>query len=117
MERLNRRQFLKTTARNAAAVSLAGIAGFHLPEITAADDALESNPAARIESWIQEYTATSPRNSLRNSENEKAWELLTPILNNWQSYKKHLSQYKVGTWGPKEADELLNKDKRAWRRL
>jgi len=53
----------------------------------------------------------------RSDENEKAWELLSPILNNWQSNKKHLSQYKVGTWGPKEADDLLNKEGRAWRRL
>ena len=108
MERLNRRQFLKTTARNAAAVSLAGIAGFHLSEITAADDALESNPAARIESWIQEYTATSPRNSLRNSENEKAWE--EPLVGFsrgddpiFQQYKEHVGPFH---WTPLEIFQL-----------
>ncbi|MEJ2110363.1 MAG: twin-arginine translocation signal domain-containing protein [Acidobacteriota bacterium] len=74
MVQLNRRGFLKTSAQSAAAAGLAGIAGVRLSEATAIDDALENDTAARIESWVKDYTATSPRNSIRNSENEKAWE-------------------------------------------
>jgi len=53
----------------------------------------------------------------RSDENQKAWELLTPILQSWQNKKIKVPQYKVGTWGPEEADVLLKKDNRAWRRL
>ena len=53
----------------------------------------------------------------RSDENEKAWELLTPILHYWQNNKNRVPQYNIGSWGPKEADDLLNKENRAWRRL
>ena len=105
---LNRRRFLKTSAQGATAASLAGIAGFRLSEVSAADDALESNPAARIETWIKEYTATSPRNSLRNSENEKAWE--EPLVGFsrgddpiFQQYKEYVGPFH---WTPLEIFQL-----------
>jgi epoxyqueuosine reductase QueG len=104
----DRRKFLKASARSAAVASLAGIAGFRPPEMSAADNALESNPAERIESWIREYTATSPRNSLRNSENEKAWE--EPLVGFssgddpvFQRYKEHVGPFH---WTPLEIYQL-----------
>jgi epoxyqueuosine reductase len=105
---LNRRRFLKTSAQSATAASLAGIAGFRLSEVAAADDALESNPAARIESWIKDYIATSPRNSIRNSENEKAWE--EPLVGFSGGDDPIFKQYKeyVGPfhWTPLEIFQL-----------
>jgi glucose-6-phosphate 1-dehydrogenase len=47
-----------------------------------------------------------------------AWQLLTPVLDRWREDKdKGLAFYESGSWGPKEADELLERDGRAWRRL
>ena len=54
----------------------------------------------------------------RADESEMAWELVNPILDRWQELGQvKMPQYKVGTWGPSEADELLKKSGRTWRRL
>jgi glucose-6-phosphate 1-dehydrogenase len=53
----------------------------------------------------------------RNDEVERAWEILDPILKAWASGDGGpLHFYGAGTWGPPAADELLERDGRAWRR-
>jgi glucose-6-phosphate 1-dehydrogenase len=53
----------------------------------------------------------------RNDEVERAWEILDPILDAWASGEGGaLHLYPAGSWGPPEADELLERDGRAWRR-
>ena len=53
----------------------------------------------------------------RNDEVERAWEILDPILQAWASGTGGpLHFYAAGTWGPPAADELLERDGRAWRR-
>jgi glucose-6-phosphate 1-dehydrogenase len=53
----------------------------------------------------------------RNDEVERAWEILDPILSAWESGDGGpLHFYGAGTWGPPAADELLERDGRAWRR-
>ena len=46
---------------------------------------------------------------------EAAWALVDPILNYFQSNKPKFPNYAAGTWGPHEADELLERDGRHWR--
>ena len=46
---------------------------------------------------------------------EATWTLMTPILEAWQSQQKDFPNYAAGTWGPKESDDLLARDGRAWR--
>jgi glucose-6-phosphate 1-dehydrogenase len=46
---------------------------------------------------------------------EAAWALVDPILNYFQSNKPKFPNYAAGTWGPNEADELLEHDGRHWR--
>ena len=51
----------------------------------------------------------------RNDEIETAWSLIDPILAGWQSPgAPPLAIYEPGSWGPREADELLARDGRAW---
>jgi glucose-6-phosphate 1-dehydrogenase len=47
---------------------------------------------------------------------ETGWKVVTPILEEWE-HNQHipLANYAAGTWGPKEADELLQRDGRRWR--
>ena len=53
----------------------------------------------------------------RADEVERAWEILDPILNAWESgHGGPLHFYAAGSWGPPAADELLERDGRAWRR-
>ncbi|MFQ5656472.1 MAG: glucose-6-phosphate dehydrogenase [Candidatus Methylomirabilales bacterium] len=47
---------------------------------------------------------------------EIAWELAMPILEAWQQPARNFPNYEAGTWGPKEADEFLERDGRRWRR-
>jgi glucose-6-phosphate 1-dehydrogenase len=46
---------------------------------------------------------------------EAAWALVDPILDYFQSNKPKFPNYAAGTWGPREADELLERDGRNWR--
>jgi glucose-6-phosphate 1-dehydrogenase len=61
---------------------------------------------------------------IRRDEVELAWERVSRVLDGWQMQESaakgqeksfKLSKYAAGTWGPKEADELLAKDGRRWR--
>ena len=47
---------------------------------------------------------------------EVAWELAMPILQAWQQPASNFPNYEAGSWGPKEADELIERDGRRWRR-
>jgi len=54
----------------------------------------------------------------RRDEVEEAWAFIDPIEQAWQEQKdKGLYFYSSGSWGPDEADDLLARDGRAWRRL
>ena len=54
----------------------------------------------------------------RSDEVEAAWEIVDPILEGWQSMPPpKFPNYEAGTWGPGEADELIERDGRQWRRL
>jgi len=51
----------------------------------------------------------------RNDEVEAAWSFLSPILEGCaQAPPGPLPGYPAGSWGPKEADELIAADGRAW---
>jgi len=45
-----------------------------------------------------------------------SWRLFTPVLENWASEKaKNFPNYKSGTWGPEEANVLVERNGRKWR--
>ena len=54
----------------------------------------------------------------RRDEVEQAWTLATPILEYWaRQPRPQFPNYEAGTWGPPEADALIQRDGRRWRRL
>ena len=55
----------------------------------------------------------------RRDEVEEAWTFIDTIEHAWAAKKDApaLFFYPAGSWGPDEADELLARDGRAWRRL
>jgi glucose-6-phosphate 1-dehydrogenase len=53
----------------------------------------------------------------RIDETEVAWSLIDTILHDWGDTNMPLARYEPGTWGPKEADTLIERDGRTWRRL
>ncbi len=55
---------------------------------------------------------------MRRDAVEAAWAFVMPILEAWEASKsKYLPEYRAGTWGPLEADRLIEADGRHWRTL
>ena len=48
---------------------------------------------------------------------ETSWNVVSTIQDVWQAlpYRK-FPNYEAGTWGPQEADDLMARDGREWRR-
>jgi glucose-6-phosphate 1-dehydrogenase len=47
---------------------------------------------------------------------EVGWTVVMPILDVWKALApRNFPNYAAGSWGPKEADELIQKDGRKWR--
>jgi len=46
---------------------------------------------------------------------EAAWAFLEPVLDVWEHRGRSVSFYPAGSWGPREADDLLSRDGRRWR--
>jgi glucose-6-phosphate 1-dehydrogenase len=54
----------------------------------------------------------------RADEVEEAWGIVDPIIETWaDGGPPDFPSYAAGTWGPPEADELLERDGRRWRRI
>lgn len=53
---------------------------------------------------------------MRSGELEAAWEFVTPILEAWQAPSPPIAIYSAGTWGPPEADRLIDENFGGWRR-
>ena len=55
----------------------------------------------------------------RSDEVEEAWRVVTPALMAWESSNEQelVPKYEAGTWEPAEAELLINRDGRKWRRL
>jgi glucose-6-phosphate 1-dehydrogenase len=50
----------------------------------------------------------------RSEEVEASWRVIDPLEQFWADSEPNL--YRAGEWGPKEADEMLARDGRSWRR-
>jgi glucose-6-phosphate 1-dehydrogenase len=55
----------------------------------------------------------------RIDETELAWQLVDSVERGWSRQRQAaaMPQYEPGTWGPKEADALIERDGRTWRKL
>jgi glucose-6-phosphate 1-dehydrogenase len=48
---------------------------------------------------------------------ERGWEIVTPVLDAWKAPAEDFPNYEAGSWGPKSAFEVMEKDGGEWRRL
>jgi glucose-6-phosphate 1-dehydrogenase len=47
---------------------------------------------------------------------EAGWSVVTPMLDVWKALPpRNFPNYSPGSWGPKEADDLLERDGRHWK--
>ena len=52
---------------------------------------------------------------LRLDEVEWAWRVVDPILREWQSSRDYINTYPAGTWGPRDANRLFEREDQFWR--
>ena len=49
---------------------------------------------------------------------EAGWSVVDPVLDVWKALPpRRFPNYAAGSWGPKESDELLQRDEREWRTI
>ena len=80
--------------------------------------AFGTKPSNAYERLIRDCLSGDQTLYSRRDAVEAAWAIIDNILNRWGNEKKKpISKYDAGSWGPKEADELLEKDGRKWKIL
>jgi glucose-6-phosphate 1-dehydrogenase len=49
---------------------------------------------------------------------EAGWSVVEPVIDVWKALPpRSFPNYATGTWGPNEADELIERDGRQWRKI
>lgn len=106
---INRREFMKVTAQGVAVTGLAGLVPISGVTAIAAETPKKEIDTAWITSFIKDYVATSPNNSIRNVENERAWD--EPLVGFssgadpiYQFFKDDIGSF---YWTPVEAFKLI----------
>lgn len=74
-------------------------------------------PPEAYERLLLDCMLGDPTLFTRIDETLLAWKLVDTIVAGWSKDRAPLPQYEPGTWGPKEADNLIERDGRTWRRL
>jgi glucose-6-phosphate 1-dehydrogenase len=74
----------------------------------------DAHPA--YETLLLDCMIGDPTLFTRSDEVEMAWEIIDPVLQYWDQHSDAaLPTYPAGSWGPKEADQLLDGDHTRWR--
>jgi glucose-6-phosphate 1-dehydrogenase len=75
---------------------------------------LEEPPDA-YERLLLDAMVGDPTLFIRSDEVDQAWQIVDPILDAWAEPGTPLASYPAGTWGPIEADQLIEREGRHWR--
>ena len=75
---------------------------------------LEESPDA-YERLLLDAMVGDPTLFIRSDEVDAAWRIVQPLLDAWESGSAPLAGYASGSWGPRQADILIERDGRRWR--
>ena len=79
-------------------------------------DYFNSNPTTGYETLIYDCAIGDATLFQRSDNVELGWSVVKPILDVWQNLPYgRFPNYEAGSWGPIEADQLLERDGRKWR--
>lgn len=78
------------------------------------EEAFMTKGVEAYEKILQDIFAGDQMLFNRSDELGSSWEFITKILKGWESQKSEVISYEQGTWGPKEASDLIEKDGRKW---
>ncbi len=80
-------------------------------------DHFGSMPSTGYERLLYDCIMGDPTLFQRADMVETSWCLVAPVLDGWKALPpRDFPNYAAGTWGPKEADDLMQRDGRAWRK-
>ncbi len=81
-------------------------------------DHFGSTPATGYERLLYDCMVGDQTLFQRADMVEAGWCVITPVLDVWKALPpRAFPNYPAASWGPREADELLERDGRAWRRI
>jgi glucose-6-phosphate 1-dehydrogenase len=78
-------------------------------------EAFHERPHDGYERLLLDALIGDPTLFIRTDEAESAWRVCQPILDAWASGVDGLARYPAGSWGPREAERLIERDGRRWR--
>ncbi len=79
------------------------------------EDYFGNTPSTGYERLLHDCMVGDATLFQRADQVEAAWSVVAPVQAAWDSGPTpDFPNYKAGTWGPKEADEMLARDGRAW---
>jgi glucose-6-phosphate 1-dehydrogenase len=94
--------------------------GFTVSSVAMNFDYAESfaeQPHDGYERLLLDALIGDPTLFIRTDEAESAWRVCQPVLDAWAEGVDTVARYPAGSWGPREAARLLERDGRRWRRL
>jgi glucose-6-phosphate 1-dehydrogenase len=78
----------------------------------------KSEPKTGYEILLYDCMIGDPTLFQRADMVEAGWGVVDPVLDVWRAVSpRKFPNYAAGTWGPKEADDLLERDGRKWRTI
>jgi glucose-6-phosphate 1-dehydrogenase len=78
------------------------------------DDWFKQAPATGYETLIFDCFIGDATLFQRADQLEAAWKVVQPVVDNWAETPTSFPNYEAGSAGPKESDELLEREGRAW---
>jgi glucose-6-phosphate 1-dehydrogenase len=51
---------------------------------------------------------------IRADEVGRSWKIVDPLVEHWAASEEPIPLYQAATWGPREAEQLIQRDGRAW---
>jgi glucose-6-phosphate 1-dehydrogenase len=82
------------------------------------DDVFGETAAPAYETLLLDVMIGEATLFTRSDEVEAAWQVVDPLLSYWDNNPpEQMPTYAAGTWGPRDADELVAQDGIKWREL
>ncbi len=82
------------------------------------NSAFGTTPSNAYERLLRDCLSGDQTLYMRRDAIEEAWAIIDNVLKEWGNEKNtRIPMYESGSWGPKEADELLEKDGRKWKNI
>jgi glucose-6-phosphate 1-dehydrogenase len=80
-------------------------------------DHFQQAPSTGYETLIYDCIKGDPTLFQRADMVEMGWAIVAPMQQVWSAQTADFPNYAAGSWGPKEADDLLEREGRKWRRV